>query len=228
MGTCGRTVIGIDSATVVQISKFLYARTIFADCVPLIWDAGGGIVARVEASAGHKGAGVVDAVEMAAFAVAGAFVGCVALYDLAAAVHAGEMGACRRTVVGSEGAAVVCISDLFHTRAVFTGSIFVVGNTRSRSVAGVETFPGNRDTGVVDTGEVLFIDRTFVECVAFIDPGGIHHVTRLRYVIANGVTGSSTRRKRGAAGIGGFPGDLYATVIRSAFQMTAVGIVGAE
>src|SRR3990167_7545773 len=71
MGTCGRTVVGIDSATVVQISKFLYARTIFADCVPLIWDAGGGIVARVEASAGHKGAGVVDAVEMAAFAVAG-------------------------------------------------------------------------------------------------------------------------------------------------------------
>src|SRR3989344_4354346 len=137
MGACGRTVVGSEGAAVVSFAIHFRTGAVLADGVFVVGNTGCRSVAGVAAAAGDEGAGVVETFEMTAFTVAGAFVGCVALYDLAAAVHTGEMGTCGRTVVGSEGAAVVSFAIHFRTGAVLADGVFVVGNTGCRSVAGV-------------------------------------------------------------------------------------------
>src|SRR3989338_8707122 len=119
MRAYGRTVVRSDGAAIGSFARHFRAHTVLADGVRVICGrAGGGRIAGVDAAAGHKRAGIVDAVEVAAFAVIGTGVWSCALHDLAGVVETGEMGARRRTVVGSEGAAIGSFARHFRAHTV--------------------------------------------------------------------------------------------------------------
>ena len=127
MRAYGRTVVRSDGAAIGSFARHFRAHTVLADGVRVICGrAGGGRIAGVDASAGNKGAGIVDAVEMTALAVIGAGVWSYPCYLLTAATDTSKMRAGRRAVIGFQRTTIRSFSAYFRTRTVLADGVFDV------------------------------------------------------------------------------------------------------